>query len=438
MSPRALVRMSLAVAAVAVTVWAVRRPARAAAPSGRNASEAASAEQEVRAADIAFYMKRAAEDPMSAEDRAMVAGLLLQRAREGGGRADWERAEQYARASLALRESRNGKARLALASALLARHHFAPALTEARRLVQEAPDEPRYRALLAELLVEMGQYGEAGAQFDSLRAHQALLAVAPRYARYLEFRGDDRQALRILENALVAARRDPQLPREQVAWFWLRLADAQMRHGFMERAARTLAAALDVSPDDIRLWALKARWHALRGEWTDALASIARVGDEADIQTLALSADAWDALGDSARAREFIERTEEAALANPEPYNRQWTLFRLEHGVQLEATRELLEKEAVLRTDVFGWGQLALARVLTGDARGATDAIQRALAAGTADPWLWYVAGRVEEANGRGREAAEWYRRALELHPQFHHRFAADARERVGKLPSAM
>lgn len=199
----------------------------------------------------------------------------------------------------------------------------------------------------------------------------------------------------------------------------------------MDLAARTLAAALTVVPDDIRLWSLKARWHAQRGEWSEALDAIARVGGDADLQTMALEGDVHEALGEAAKARARWDATEQSALANPEPWNRQWTLFRLEHGIELHDTRALLEREAKDRVDVFGWGQLALARVLTGDPSAAQDAIQRALAVGTADPWLWYVAGRVEEANGRTDTAAGWYRRALEFHPNFHHRLAADARRRL-------
>lgn len=431
MSRRALPVAVLAVAALAAAAWAgVVRPARRAEAAHLAARAKAQQDYDLRSADIDFYVRRATEDPMSAEDRAMVAGLLLQRAREGGGRVDWELAERYATASLALRSDRNGKARLALASALLAQHKFAPALVEARRLVADSPDEPRYRSLLAELDVEMGDYDAAGAQFDTLTPHLTTLAVAPRYARYLEFRGESRKALRVLERALVMARAETDLPREQVAWFGLRLADAQMRSGLMDLAARSLAAALTLVPDDIRLWSLKARWHAQRGEWREALDAINTVGDQADLQTMALAGDAWAALGDSGRAAAAWDATEQSARENPEPYNRQWTLFRLEHGIALAETRALLERESRERTDVFGLGQLALARVLTGDAPGATHAMQRALATGTQDAWLWYVAGRVEEANGRTTQAAEWYRRVLELHPQFHHRMAADVAHR--------
>ncbi len=393
--------------------------------------EEAQYERAVRSADIAFYMRRASEDPMSAEDRVMAAGLLLQRAREGGGRPDYRLARDYASASIALRSSHNGKARLALASALLAQHEFPEALAVARELVADAPDEPRYRALLAELLVEIGEYDEAGAQFDTLTPHLASLAIAPRYARYLEFRGKNPAALRVLAQALVDALKEPGLPAEQVAWFGLRLADAQLRTGSVDAAGRTLDASLRRSPDDARLWSLKARWHAVRQDWRETLAAVDRAGDGADLQTTALAGDAWAALGDTGRATRMWAATESSALENPEPFNRQWTLFRLEHAVELDETRALLERESTGRRDVFGWGQLAFARLLTGDPVRAEEAVQRSLSLGTGDAWLWYVAGRVAEACGRVDESRARYERALSLNPAFHHRFAADARARL-------
>jgi tetratricopeptide (TPR) repeat protein len=421
---------TLAAVALAIAAWVWVGRTRAWAST--TARAAAEQQRQIRDADIAFYEARAAQDPQSAEDRAMVAGLYQQRAREGGGVEDYLRAEQWALASLQLRRAGNGKAQLVLASALLARHHFPEALAAARALVAEQPQEPRYRALLAELLVEVGDYEGAGVQFDSLIADRKALFVAPRYARYLEFRGENARARALLAEAARVARNEPSLPLEQKAWFALRVADAEWRNGRLDVAMRTLDAGLDLAPEDGRLWALRARLLAARGQWNAALDAIERAGASADIQTRALAADAWEALGDSARARTIREATEQFALDNPEPFNRQWTMFRLEHARSLHDTRAILEKEILTRTDVFGWGQLAWARLLTGDATGADQAMQQALSVGTTDAWLWFIAGEVAHARGQREQAATWYRQALELNPAFHHRLASVARARLG------
>src|SRR5688572_23163608 len=106
----------VAVAGSALIASGVSRTRPEAMPGRAGSPPAAMSQLAVRNLDIAFYAKRAGEDAWSAADRAALATLYLQRARETGDYEDFRRAEQSARAALALRSSRNTKAQLALAS----------------------------------------------------------------------------------------------------------------------------------------------------------------------------------------------------------------------------------------------------------------------------------------------------------------------------------
>jgi tetratricopeptide (TPR) repeat protein len=428
MRTRKVIPFGAAALVAAGAWWAVARPARLAAAEAERNGVTARMELDIRSKDIAFYATRAEQDPQSAEDRAMTAGLYLQRARETGDVNDYRSAERYAHASLALRRVRNGKALLTYASALLAQHKFPAALAAARALVDGDPTQSRYRALYAELLVEMGRYDAARAQFDSLRGDLRTLAVAPRYARYLELVGRTELARTILRRAVTDAR-DADLPREQVAWFHLRMADLELRNGRLRVAQRELKEGLLAAPQDGRLWAAQARLHALHGEWRNALRAVERVGDRADIATTALAGDAYAALGDSIDAQSAWRRGQEMALANPEPFNRQWTLFRLEHGIALDETLALLEREIAIRQDVYGWDQLAFARYLAGDLSGAAAAIKEAMAVGTQDANLYYRGAMIARAQGDTIRARMLAAQALQLNPHFHHRYVANARD---------
>lgn len=427
MLTRSAIPLGAAAVVAAVAWWAVARPARLAAAEAARNGVTARLELDIRSKDIEFYTKRANEDPQSAEDRAMTAGLYLQRARETGDVNDYRAAERYADASLALRRVRNGKALLTYASALLAQHKFPAALAAAQSLVDSDPTESRYRALYAELLVEMGRYDASRAQFDSMRGDLRTLAVAPRYARYLEIIGRTDLARAILRRA-VSDTRDNDLPREQLAWFHLRMADLEVRNGRLRVAQRQLNDGLLAAPEDGRLWAAQARIHALKGEWRKVLRAVERVGDRADVATTALSGDAHAALGDTANALTSWKAADAMALANPEPFNRQWTLFRLEHGIELDETRTLLEREIAIRQDVYGWDQLAFARYLAGDLPGAAAANQAAMAMGTRDANLYYRGAMIARAQGDSTRARMLATQALQLNPRFHHRYVADAR----------
>src|SRR5712692_5372497 len=213
--------LAMVVAGAAVTAqtrWA------AAARVRRDAAEAR-AELERRDADVAFYERRVRADPIGARDRARLAALYLQRARETGDYGDYRRAEALARRSVALRISHNAATYSLLATALLAQHRFLEALEAARALAARDPENVSARALVAEIELELGRYDAARATFASLWPKRHELAVAPRLARWAEISGDTGLARRLLAGALTEALRRPDLPREQLAWFYLRVGD---------------------------------------------------------------------------------------------------------------------------------------------------------------------------------------------------------------------
>jgi predicted Zn-dependent protease len=345
-------------------------------------------ERVIRRRDIAFYARRAARDPQGAADLAQLAGLLLQRGRETGDPRDFRLAEATARRSLARREGRNGKAYLTLASSLLAQHRFSDARVAAETLVARWPEPDGYRALLGEIQLELGDYAAAGRTFTTLAGARRSLAVAPRLARWAEIRGLPEEARRLLEAARADAFQRRDLPREQLAWFQLRLGDLDLRYGRLDDAERVLRDGLAAVADDPRLLAALARVSAARGDWREALRYVQRAGAGADLATLALAGDAQAALGDSVAARIWYARAERLAAERPEPFNRQWTLFRLDHHRDVAGIRALLEAEIRIRPDVYGWDLLARARQLDGDVAGASDARARARRMGTADAAL--------------------------------------------------
>jgi tetratricopeptide (TPR) repeat protein len=352
---------------------------------GSRAASAPLDERVVRKRDIAFYAARAARDPQGAADLAQLAGLLLQRARETADPRDFRLAERTARRSLARRVGRNGKAYLTFASSLLAQHRFVEARVAAETLVARWPGPEAYRALLGEIQLELGDYNAAGATFAGLAGARKQLAVAPRLARWAELHGRIEDARRLLEDARAEAfgRRD--LPREQVAWFQLRVGDLDLRHGRLREAKYALETGLAVVPGDPRLLAALARLEAARGRWRAVIGYGVRAGAGADIATLALVGDAHAALGDTAAAEAWYSRAERLAAERPEPFNRQWSQFRLDHRRHVAETRSLLEREVRIRPDVYGWDLVAWARYLDGDVSGAAEAITRAQRLGTSD-----------------------------------------------------
>ena len=382
------------------------------------ATRAAAAESEIRTKDIAFYEARAASDTESAGDRAQIAALYFQRARETSDFQYYVRSEEAARAALALRKQRNDAAFAVLTSTLLAQHRFVEARDVARELVSFEPVDG-YRAMLGETCLELGDYSCAHAAFDSISGQpRGALAVAPRLARWAEIRGDTAQARKLLRWARALADSATDLPREQRAWFRLRMGDLELRQGRADLAEREFRAGLSVLPNDYRLLGAMARLASVRHEWRDAI----RYGDSSvavtlDPATLGIVSDAYAAIGDTAKAAEYARTMEVAVGQQPGAYHRAWSLFLLDHGRQGAQVLEAAQAELVTRHDIYGYDLLAWALFKQGRPLEARRAMTSALAQGTQDAMLFYHAGMIERAAGNPDAARDYLRRATLLTP---------------------
>ena len=437
--PRRSLAVAVVVAATVVgggTWWHVRRLDAMEREASAKAVSANAAELQVRTADVAFYEARAERDPESATDRAHLAALYMQRGRETADERDYLRAEQTARASLALRTQRNGEASVVLAAALLAQHRFVEARDVARTLVGREPDVDAYRALLGETNLELGEYDDARTAFASISpSGRRALGIAPRLARWAEIRGDTIAAREILRSAVEAADKDGDLPREQVAWFHLRLADMYLRQGHERGAERELRDGLAINPADHRLLAARARLAAVRQEWRDAIA----YGDSAtavvlDPATLGIESDAYAALGDTARATEYAVAMEVAAGRQAGAYHRAWSLFLLDHSRRVPEVLAAAQAELTGRRDINGYDLLAWALYKSGRAHDARAPMAAALAQGTQDPMFLYHAGMIARAANDPGAARDYLQRALTIAPKFDHVAPAIARAVLDSL----
>jgi tetratricopeptide (TPR) repeat protein len=404
--------------------------ATAAGPTGRTLEpvSAVPSGSRIRDLDIEFYRARVARDPRSARDFTQLAGLYLQRARETADNEDLVRAEQTARHSLSLRRGRNDEAAGVLASSLLAQHRFTDALEIARSLLAADSTSIAARGLVAETELELGRYDEAGRQFGRLASYQGDLGVAPRLARWAELRGRPEEARRLLRVARDAARRRHGMPREQVAWFHLRLGDLALRAGKLAEAERELEAGLEILPGDYRLLGALARLHADRHDWRRAAdAGELAVSRALDPATLGVLHDAWAALGDTAKAEEYYRAMAVAVLRQPGPYHRAWSLFLLDHDREVPRVLGNVESELGTRRDIYGYDLLAWALHKSGRDAEARAPMSRALSLGTRDAMLYFHAGMIDHSLGDTASARVRLETALAINPSWHPSQPAEA-----------
>ena len=398
-------------------------------------STTALSEAEQRDRNIALFANAVKQDPASAGFHAQLALQYLQRGRETGSVSDVTLAEGEARASLALRTGNNGAAFATLAEALLEQHRFEEAGRVVRQLVAGNPDVPVYHAMLGEVELELGNYAEAKRAFDAIPREERSLVISTRLARLAEIQGDTASARVRLDRAAAVAMADGSMPTEQRAWFQLRVGDFQLRHGALVAADSALRRGLGISPEDYRLLGAMARLQAVQGRWESAIEygdrSIAIVLDPA---TVGLVGDAYAALGDTAKAREYVRTMETAVRLQPGAFHRAWSLFLLDHGLRISAVHQNVRAELRTRRDIYGHDLLGWALYKRGRFAEARAELAHAMAQGTQDAVLFYHAGMVERAAGEHQRAASLLQRALAVNPYFDPIHPASARATLDSI----
>ena len=382
------------------------------------ATAAPLSESEILDRDIEFYKLRADRDPTGATDMARLSALFLQRSRETGDPSDALRAESAARRSLRNRGSRNDAAAQILSASLLSQHRFDEALLVAKQLRDRNPGVASLRAAVGEIEMELGQYDSARVTFDSLGGAKNDLSIAPRLARWAEIEGRTGEARWLMRNALKTALATPRLPSEQVAWFWLRNGDLDLRSGKYAVADSEYRAGLAAHPGDYRLLAATARLAAARRDWNAAIdAGESAIATSLDPATLGILSDAYAARGDTAKAKQYARVLDVAVLKQPGAYHRAWSLFLLDHRRHVGTVYRKVQAELRTRHDIYGYDLLAWALHIQGRDVEARAAMARALSEGTQDAQLFHHAAEIERSLGNSAQANALVVRARALEP---------------------
>lgn len=386
----------LAIAMVLVTMEMASGRATSRSPVTRSAplvtfSSVALNEAEVRDRDIAFYAARSAADSSSAFDRVALARLLFARSRTTGSAADLARAEEAARAAVALRTQRNGEAFELLATILVSRHAFGEAYAVAMQANASAPGNPSHLALLGEIELELGDYEAAATHFKAVYYDRDQFTIGARLARWYEVTGRADLARLFLTRATISADRRDDLPSEQRAWFHFRLGELELRLGNHLAADSALRRGLQGNPDDVRLLGALARLALARGDWSGAIEYGERAtGVQLDPTTLGTVSRAYHAQGDTVQAAHFARAMSVSALEQPDVMHRAWGLFLLDHGSARERAGVLLraQRELRVRKDVYGHDLVAWALYRAGRLTEARREMELALSQNTQDQQL--------------------------------------------------
>ncbi|MEJ7607633.1 MAG: tetratricopeptide repeat protein [Bryobacteraceae bacterium] len=389
----------------------------------------------VTAYGVQFLVDRVSRDPDDFVAQNKLASYFLQQMRETGNADFLARAERAAQASLAsVPAERNVGALGALTQVEMAAHEFQKARDDAVRLTRIYPGKASSYGLLADALLELGEYGQADDAIRNMRKFgDGTAETEIRLGRRAFLQGDGEGARRHFFQALALTLNMASPVRETVAWCRWQLGDIAFSTGDYPAAEKHYHKALSTYPGYVQALASLARVRAAQGDLSAAIenyeAAVRRLPDPAFVAALG---DLYHLAGQDKEANaryDLVEQIGHLSAVSGNRYNRQLTLFYADHARKVDEAYRDAAREYMERRDIYGADALAWAAFKAGKLAEARVAIKDALQLGTRDAKLFYHAGMIARASGDKTSGRDFLERALSLNPQFDLLQAAVARQ---------
>lgn len=412
---RLLAAAAIAIAAViaaAMTYFSTRREASPVAALLAFENTAAAATPTDRRIQLAQqFVKRA---PAKAEGYNQLCAAFLQKARETEDAAFSRRAEAALKRSLELDpnvEDSNFDALKLQTMLLLNQHRFRQALDAARRAQRLRQRDYQVYGLLADALVELGDYAEAVEAADRMAELRPSAAAYARISYLRALHGHTEPALEAMRLALQTT---SPADAEGVAWTRVHLGRELARAGRWPEAEREFDAALHALPDYGLALEAKAAARAAAGDFADAIEIYRRVLERKLMpDILGAIGDLYARLGQAEEARRQYAQVEKIEQASAESEARHLAMFWADHDLKLDEALALARRERAARADVYTCDLLAWCLYKKGLFAEARTAIAEAMRIGTRDAQIYYHAGMIHLASGAPDEAVKFLKLAL-------------------------
>jgi tetratricopeptide (TPR) repeat protein len=331
---------------------------------------------------VAEMEGRLRERPHDSGAAVLLADALLRQGRvTGDGRAASQAAGVL---KTALDDNPGSYDALRLLGAIyLSEHRFREGLEIGRRARDLRPYDAWNYGVMADALIELGEYDQAFEAIDTMAGMRPNAAAYARVSYARELRGDLDGALRAMQMAANATTpRDP----EADAWYATQLGELDLRIGNLDAAAREFRRATYIFPDYLLAMIGTGKVAAARGERTKALDVYLRQFKRSPTLDLAARiGDLYAEEGDSTRAEHFFQLAEEVAGPATAQTEAHLALFLAEHDRSLDEAVRIAEAVSRTRHDIFTEDALAWAYYKTGRVAEARALSRRALRTGSRD-----------------------------------------------------
>lgn len=342
--------------------------------------------------------ERARTPIASAEDLGELGALYVKRAQREGDVEDYQRGEEMARRSLAMRAPRNG-ATMILAQTANARHDFRQAIEIASAALKEKATAGGHD-LLASAYLALGELPAAIEAAEAAVAISASTSTLLMRALVLQAQGRDAEAAFDFARAVAVEERGELEVSTRTRALWGRFL---IRRGELVGAALVLAEALRIVPGDPLALAQSAELALRRGQLAEARAMFEQAfSSSRQVRYLIDLSRAQELAGDRAGAESSRTQVEKIVRAEVAEHGFGHQLDLVEILVDRGRPADLAEAVTLAKEEVgrrpSADTRFQLARALWRSGLQAEAALQvrAALASGARDARLYELAAHVE------------------------------------------
>jgi tetratricopeptide (TPR) repeat protein len=367
---------------------------------------------------IAFVSREIAKTPTKSNLYTELAIALMLRERETSDMALFDQVQAALDKSLKLAPA-NFEAQKVETALLLGKHEFAKALTLAKSLNEQVPDDVMTYGYIADADLALGDYadGEKAAQWMlDLRSHNVPGLI--RGAELRQIFGDPNGALEFLGDVYQQTSPD-QL--EDLAWRATRIAEINLAIGKLDLANQWLHKALASFPKYYFSLEVQARVLESQHKYAEA-ADILHLRNQhfPQPESIYTEAEALQHSGNAGKAKELYTNFEQMALSKSglaDNDNRDLVLYYLGAKHDPSAALRVAHLAISQQHDIWTLDSLACALYANGDYVEARKQMEKALASGISDGNIFYHAAQINAALKNQAATVEYLKSSLEANP---------------------
>ena len=384
-------------------------------------------------ADLQKLERAATDRPQDLSAQLTLASAYLQRVRETGDPALYQKAESV----LSHAQSLDANSADVLASRgilALGRHDFAEALRLGKQALAIDSERARFYGVVADAQIELGQYDAAIASLQEMVNRKPDFASYSRIAYARELFGDPEGAIEAMGLAIEAGSTNA----ENVAWAQVQLGNLHFGLGRYADAARYYDASLERLPGYALATAGKAQVAAANGDLAAAATLYQAAFDRMPLPQYAI------ALGDIAtiqgntqdaeRNYGLVRLIDKLYTANGANTDLELALYLADHDVSLDESLRKARTAYSARPSVHAADVLAWTLYKTGNLAEAQKYEAEALKLGTRDSLALFHAGMIEKAAGNRERATELLSQVVNVNPKFSLLYSATAASALAAL----